>query len=258
MIIFVIIDGIKTEMAPNLALFKWMAKRGSFTLKSRPAYPPLTEPCFAAIFYSMDPVHLGCYWMGSKRWGKYPDYPRGVVDLFTAAKQAGCKSTVVGTWPELGQVVDLRKSEDCTRRSRTLDSGVTAEAIAKIAERKTDLLIVYYEDPDHVGHEVGIGKKYQESLENAQRQVVEIIKHLDPAKDTLIVTSDHSRDKKEHAWFLETIMQTPLFFWGRKIRQRNPIKVFVSSIDIAPTIMKLLGAPIPAVWRGRVIDEIFT
>lgn len=260
MIILVVIDGIKTEMVPELKLFKWLAGRGSFTTRCRPAYPPLTEPCFAAMLYGVDPVYLGCYWMSSRPWGKYPDYLRGNVDLFTAIRQGKprSRSTVLGTWPAYGGVVDMKCADDQTRRTRAIDSGVTDEALAAIAARRSDLLMVYYEDPDHVGHESGVGARYRETLERTQAEVIRIVAALDPAQDTLIVTSDHSRDKKEHYSYIETIMQTPLFMWGRGIRPRHRIATAVGSIDIAPTIMRLMGLPIPAVWRGRVIDEVLT
>lgn len=258
MIVFVVIDGVKSSIAAKLKLFKQIAKHGAYTLDCKTVYPPLTEPCFAAMLHSLDPVHLGCWWMTSKRWptDAYKHYPPGVVSLFAALKESGKTSAVVGTWKELGGVVNMKHTEDGTRRVRDIDKGVTEEAIAKIGERKVDVLMVYFEGPDHTGHESGVGQKYLDSLVEVQKNLMLIIKSMNLTRDTLVVTSDHGRESKNHSAFVDDVMKVPLLFMGRHIKNGYRLNGFISNLDVAPTICALARAKVPAVWRGRILKDI--
>lgn len=256
MIVFIIIDGIKTEMIGDLKVFRYLATHGSYTNLCRPANPSLTEPCFAQMFHSIEPTHFACFFSDDRKYGTYPDYPKGIIGVYEHI-EGKVRSAVVGTWPQLGNIVDLKDANDLTRKSKILDENVTETAVALIQERKTDFLTVYYEAPDHVGHEVGIGVKYQKCLVETAAQIVHIMKAMDPLRDTLVVTSDHSRVKKDHGWYYRTVMQTPLYFWGKHIKPKYQIKDFVSSMDIMPTLMAFFKIKAPPVWRGRIIREIF-
>lgn len=266
MIIWVIIDGIaphvlKEEKPP---VFTWLAKNGAFTLKARTVYPSLTEPCFAAMMHSLDPVFFEAFFDNKPSYKMLPDFPKGIINIFEAIKPL--KSSVVGTWQRFGDNVDFKHvTRDFTRKpvAHRIDEGVTEEAVKVIGERKDDLVIVYYENPDHVGHESGSGKKYRETLAQASLDLKNIIKAMDPSRDTLIVGSDHGRDTRlggrHHSRYMDTVTAVPMFFYGRHIAVARGITDFVSNIDVAPTIMVLLGKSknIPYEWRGKVIRQVF-
>lgn len=80
--------------------------------------------------------------------------------------------------------------------------------------------------------------------------------HL-PLDDSLVVlTSDHGETMMEHErWFshgfnvYESIMRVPLLVRGPGAAPGR-IPHLVSGIDVAPTILKFAGAPVPAGWEG--------
>lgn len=264
MIIWVIVDGVSTKILREIKpkIFSWLGRNGSWTLDARTVYPSLTEPCFAAMLHSLDPVFFEAFFDNMPSYKMLPDFPKGIVSLFAAMKPL--KSAVVGTWLRFGDNVDFKHvTRDLTRKpvAHRIDEGVTEEAVKVIGERKEDLVMVYYEMPDHVGHESGSGVKYQKTLAQAELDIGAIIKAMDPARDTLIVGSDHGRDIRDsgrhHSRYMNEVTAVPLFMYGKNIARGRRITSFTSNMDIAPTIMALLGRgrDIPYEWRGKIIRE---
>lgn len=259
MLIWVIVDGVKSDIVEKVKfpVFKWLEQHGASTTTCRLHYPSITEPCMAEMFHSMEATFLGCYWDDIRKYGTYEDFPKGVVSIFKAIKPL--KSSVVGTWVHMGETTDFKYvNQDQTRKSKILDENVVDDALKSIAERKVDLLLVYFEDPDHVGHESGVGKKYLQSLMTVNRHLAKLIKAMDPKRDTLVVNSDHGRIKHNHGQFSDSNMRVPLYWFGKNIKRNHTIKGFVQNIDVAPTLLSLAGIDRPPVWRGKVMDEIFS
>jgi hypothetical protein len=76
-------------------------------------------------------------------------------------------------------------------------------------------------------------------------------------RTVLVVTADHGESLGEHGiWFdhfglSDTVLHVPLFVWapGRVVPARRPEAV--RSLDIAPTVLRLAGLPVPPAMRGR-------
>ena len=46
-------------------------------------------------------------------------------------------------------------------------------------------------------------------------------------------------------------METPFVICGPGIKKGHKLETFMMQYDVAPTIAKVLGLPIPDYWRGR-------
>jgi arylsulfatase A-like enzyme len=96
-------------------------------------------------------------------------------------------------------------------------------------------------------------------------RVVETLRRLGLEGRTLLVaTSDHGEglnehDESTHSYFLyETTLRVPLIFWGPGvIREARRVPSLVRSVDIAPTILDLLGEPpLPGVQGVSLVPLI--
>ncbi|MBA3297002.1 MAG: sulfatase-like hydrolase/transferase [Acidobacteria bacterium] len=91
--------------------------------------------------------------------------------------------------------------------------------------------------------------RYAGEIAEADRQVARLLAALGPAASTTLVavTSDHGEAFGEHGevshslFVYDTTLRVPLVLSGPGVRQGTRIEKPVSLIDVAPTVMKLLG-----------------
>ena len=73
----------------------------------------------------------------------------------------------------------------------------------------------------------------------------------------IVVTSDHGEEFGEHNGLLhrdhlyDELLHVPLIVAGNRIARGRSIDALVSTVDIAPSILAYLGAPIPEAMEGR-------
>lgn len=89
------------------------------------------------------------------------------------------------------------------------------------------------------------------------RLMRDLERHLDPADTLYVFTSDHGEGLGEHGYkghgrrLYEEELRIPLgFIWPGRIRAGEVLEAPASLIDLAPTLLGLLGAPSPPEWRG--------
>jgi choline-sulfatase len=83
-------------------------------------------------------------------------------------------------------------------------------------------------------------------------------------KDTVVIlTADHGEAFGEHGMYKhafevwEVLTRVPLFFYGAGVVPRR-IDLRRSHVDLAPTILELLGVPVPGDFQGRsLVPELF-
>ncbi|PKN57021.1 MAG: hypothetical protein CVU56_13105 [Deltaproteobacteria bacterium HGW-Deltaproteobacteria-14] len=125
--------------------------------------------------------------------------------------------------------------------------------IATWAPGPGSLSLVHIVKADDVAHEEGVGSAYDAAVVAAGAQLRALWARLDPAHDTLFVTSDHGHiDRGGHGGPEQVVIETPLFVVGAgasSVREgcHGP------NTDLAATIAALLGLPPPKASLGRVI-----
>jgi arylsulfatase A-like enzyme len=89
------------------------------------------------------------------------------------------------------------------------------------------------------------------------RLLQDLERHVDPANTLFIFTSDHGEALGEHGYkghgrhLFEEELRIPLgFTWRNRIPPAS-LDVPTSLVDLAPTVLGLLGAPRPPEWQGQ-------
>lgn len=79
----------------------------------------------------------------------------------------------------------------------------------------------------------------------------------------VVVTSDHGEGFLEHGHLLHStdlyqeIVHVPCIFWGSGVPVGQRVDAPVGTIDLAPTIARLAGAPLPRQFRGTDLTLLF-
>jgi arylsulfatase A-like enzyme/Tfp pilus assembly protein PilF len=94
--------------------------------------------------------------------------------------------------------------------------------------------------------------------DDAVGHIVDEIERLGLRERTLmVVTADHGEGLGQHAedshtfFVYDTTMRVPLIFWGADVVPRGrQVSSLVRLVDVAPTLLDLLGAPLPPGMQG--------
>ena len=146
---------------------------------------------------------------------------------------------------------------------------ITDDAIAWLEEGRGDdrpfFLMVHYFDPHHEYSppepHTGFDHPYEGEIAFADAQLGRLLEHLERvghAGDTLVAfTADHGEclgeyDRVQHQGVLvEATLRVPLVLHhpGR-LPAGKRVRGLARSVDIMPTVLELLGAPVPAAVEG--------
>ncbi len=170
----------------------------------------------------------------------------------------------------------------------TVAQALTSTKIAEDLQRtdRPRLLAVYYELIDAMGHlcmpyapprqpqiSPGDYERYSRA-ENAayvlqDEQIAALTRGIDPARTVVIVLSDHGMksgsDRPSGSAEIEggeaaRWHRDPgiLLLAGPGIREHAALSDSTTVLDVAPTVLALLGLPVPRTLQGRVLTEAFT
>ena len=67
--------------------------------------------------------------------------------------------------------------------------------------------------------------------------------------------SDHGGHGYHHARGTEVDVVIPFLLWGKGILRGHRIDSAVTTLNVAPTLARLLGISAPAAWQGGVVSE---
>ncbi len=132
---------------------------------------------------------------------------------------------------------------------------LTDKLVAAINEKKYDLIVCNYANPDMVGHTGNFAAtvKAIETIDHALDRIVKALAHVD---GELIITADHGNAERmydkhtKQAHTAHTSEPVPLIYVGRPAKINNHDAALS---DIAPTILQLMGLKIPAEMTGKPI-----
>ena len=129
--------------------------------------------------------------------------------------------------------------------------------VTEIKSQKYDLIICNFANPDMVGH-TGNMPATIKAIEVIDGCLGKIVDALEEVGGEALITADHGNaemmfdNKTGQPHTAHTCELVPLLYVGRKAQ------VLINNgilSDIAPTLLKLMGIPIPSQMTGRVIFE---
>jgi arylsulfatase A-like enzyme len=126
----------------------------------------------------------------------------------------------------------------------------------------------HYTAPSEYGNLIP-DSPYHAEVRYVDSQIGRLIRNLEvlhlQGRTLLVVTSDHGESLMEHgeqthsSYLFETTMHVPLIFWGAKSIPKDwQVNSMVRTIDIAPTILELLGLSPLEEAQGRSLVPLMT
>jgi 2,3-bisphosphoglycerate-independent phosphoglycerate mutase len=138
--------------------------------------------------------------------------------------------------------------------------ALTDNAVMKIKSGKYHMVILNYANPDMVGH-TGVFSAAKAAVEATDRGVGRILDAVKSQGGVAIITADHGNAEMMTdpntggPWTAHTTNLVPciLFDPSGKVGDREKVRLRDGGIlaDIAPTILEILGLPIPAEMTGK-------
>lgn len=135
---------------------------------------------------------------------------------------------------------------------------VTDRIVDAIENQRFDVIIVNYANGDMVGH-TGVFDAAVKAVECLDKCVGRIVEALDKVGGEALVTADHGNVEQMEdvmtgqAHTAHTCEPVPFIYVGKRnltIREGGVLA------DVAPTMLTLLGMPVPAEMTGRSIVEL--
>ncbi len=266
-VVFIGLDGWGAYSVPKAEMptVKALMNNGAWTLKKRAVLPSSSAINWASLFMGLPTEGHGYTDWGS-RTPEIPPVeigPNGMPStIFTLMKQQRPSepTAAVYEWDGIAYLVDtlsISHHANVPVGENNDSSPITAAAVDHILKAKPTLMVITYDNPDHVGHAVGHDTTdyYQilTYLDGEIAKVIEATKDAGIYDDTVfIITSDHGGIKTGHGGMTLQEMETPLIIAGPGIVP-GELKGSYFQYDVAATMATLLGLTQPQAWTGRPI-----
>ncbi len=177
--------------------------------------------------------------------------------------------------PFLGMAdfAERAQAKDVVRIDRPAEE-VTEAALAFLREHAAErfLLWVHYFDPHYPQQPPEpfasrLEDPYLAEVSRADHHVGRLLDELEARglseRTVVVLTADHGEGRGEHgedthAFFVyDTTMRVPLVFWGAGVPQGRRVSSLVRTVDMAPTLLDLLGLPPLPDARGVSLRPLF-
>ena len=247
----------------NMPNTRALMAEGSYTMQKRTVLPSDSAPNWCAM-YSGAPVEFN----GWSNNGDGPDVvpvqtnENGVFPtIFSILReqQPDSKIACVYEWGGIKPLIDYQVHDFQTQEK---PENIAAVSCEYIKAEKPELMVVIYDDPDHVGHSKGHDTpEYfakMEELDACLGEILAAIKEAGIYDDSIIiVTSDHGGNGRSHGERSLMEMDTPFIIAGKNVKNLGEFKEYMMQYDTAATIAEIFGLELPQSWRGQSMDHVF-
>jgi predicted AlkP superfamily pyrophosphatase or phosphodiesterase len=251
-ILLILVDGMRPdslEICKHPFISK-MKRTGSYTGEAQTVMPSVTLPCHMSLFHSVAPDRHGVL------TNTYTPQVRPINGLF---EQLRLSKKSCGFFYNWGELRDLAKPDSIAYGCyvsghiytyKEANSIITDEAIKYINKAKPDFVFLYLGYTDEAGHAYGwMTEEYIESVYESWDCIEKIVTSI--SEDyTVMITADHGGHDRSHGSDSPEDMTIPLFIKGSTFTPDVKLEN-VNIIDIAPTIVRLLGVEAADEWEGK-------
>ena len=251
----VIVDGLGADAAADMGALSTLRGYGSDMVAITPQ-PSLSYPTWTTILTGAPPDISGV----TTNWfdGAIP-----VESILDVALAQGMQTVVVG--PDSFETLYLdgwmgRKNLgtyfEPWSDDHYMSSGYVDEAIALAEEYEPSLLVLHLPDIDEIAHQHGKDSdEFRDVVSRVDSDISRFVESLQDDRTTFVITADHGHiPPGGHGGWESEVTRVSALFVGRGVAsQRN---AEMKQVDIAPTVVGLLGLPVPRHAAGQVREDI--
>ena len=251
-VLLTLIDGMRPDAMTGCGnpAFSELKQHSFYTLSAKTVFPSVTLPCHMSLFHSVEPDRHGIL------SNTYVPLVRPVDGICEALHKARKTCAMFYTWEELK---DLTRPASMVRTSfnswhiigERADGIACDEAEKYLTEEKPDFCFLYLGDVDEVGHARGwMSPEYMERLDRALTRAMKVIRAVGDEYLTILL-ADHGGHARDHGKDIPEDMTIPLLLHHPSFAEKELESA--SILDVAPTILSLLGVNPPSEWEGKAL-----
>jgi arylsulfatase A-like enzyme len=214
-------------------------------------------PNHASMLGGMTPDKHGILWIEP-----YPEAPTVISPtLFSVAHEAHLSTAMIVGKAKLEYLV-LPDSVDNFLDAGPTDTQVKDRAIEIIQTDLPNILFIHLPNVDTAGHDTGwLSPGQLQALTLADGLIGELVAALEAGgylpTTILIVTSDHGGHGTGHGSDSSEDTTIPWLAVGPGISAGMTLTSDIVTYDTAATVLYVLNLPIPEIWDGKPVLEIF-
>ena len=241
-------DGLRACGNPYLTELERLC---AYTYSARSMFPSVTFPCHFSMTHSVTPERHGIL------TNTYVPEVRPVCGLFEKIRACGGVCAMFYGWEPLRDIARPGSLKFATYinayMKESSDTALTDEAIKVIGEHKPDFAFLYMVETDEKGgHDNGwMSDEYLRRINIAISNARRVIETFGD-EYSVIIMADHGGHDRCHGTNMPEDMTIPLFFFGKDFTP-GEISEELSLLDIAPTIVKIMGLEPDREWEGRAV-----
>jgi predicted AlkP superfamily pyrophosphatase or phosphodiesterase len=270
------IDGWGSYSLPkaNMPLVKKMLEEGSSTLNNMNVLPTGSIPNWASMLYGTTPAFHGFahntpvssfVQVIIDEYGYFPN-----IFALVKAKIPECQVAALSQYGDIIKIIPRRLL------NHGVEGSDVEDVLAYIDTINPDMpsfTFIQFDEVDGAGHSGGHNsEEYYQALVRVDgylSRIGEALENRGMNADTVfIVTADHggiflkinrnySGTFFQHGGNTLEERQVPLIFYGKNIKRGFAIPGSPHIYDIVPTVAKIFEIPVPPVWIGRALSEVF-
>ncbi len=250
-VILISIDGMRPDGLKQCGnpYVKELEKACAYTYHASSMIPSVTFPCHFSMSHGVTPQRHGIL------TNTYVPQVRPVKGIFEKIRDAGGVSAMYYGWEPLRNISSPETLKFATYinayTEESSDTALTDEAEKRIRKDKPDFVFLYMVETDEKGGHDN-GWMSEEYLRRISIGIDNVKRMVDAFGDeySIIVMADHGGHDRTHGTEMPEDMTIPLFFRGEEFTP-GEIKEDISLLEIAPTIMKLMGIEPEKEWEGK-------
>ena len=251
----IVVDGCNRERLwqADAPVMDRLAREGTEYLAVEPAYPARTVVCFSSMLTGATPAEPGMRSNFAPRLGVRCE---SVFDLLERDGRRGRLVGIAHLLDPFGE--EVVRSVTSVQPTSQIDHSLTAEARRVVEEEDPDLLVLQLLAADQLGHVRGVrSPEYLDQIAETDRRVGEFLEFLEQRGKledaTVILMADHGQGRGigGHGHLDWGERPVPFVVWGEGAVSGAVSHEPRSVLEVAATISRLLGLPMPAAARGR-------
>ena len=258
-VVIISVDGLRPD-ALDLAdtpTFDALRAAGAYSSRARAIVPSVTLINHASMLGGMGMDKHGITW-------NVHDPSLGKINgptLFTVAYEAGLSTAMVVGKPRFEHLI-LPDSVDIYIYAGFLDQQVIEQTLPIIQAGLPNILFIHLPDVDSTGHLTGwMSSSQLLTLSHTDTLIGEVVAALEAGEyfdnTLIIITSDHGGHDTTHGTDSPEDTTIPWLAVGPGVPAGLILESNIVTYDTAATALYALDLPIPEVWDGQPVTEIF-